>query len=340
MSLTLTLTGRIWGEPTPTPSPRKVIEKRVEYLEKKIEVEKKDKGQYFLKKGIQLKLDDIESFARFLQLVFIQDTLTSKWIGSFSNYDIRTSLELTKDLISSPHLSMDEFLKLYVEKDIALNNKEFTIKPFRIKNALVKRTYLSYPVNHHPFIQNIFYCGGNVNTSPLLGLRILQVLTDRKSDRSADDSFLSVSQILDYFSAMGFDRSMVYKHLQFLLSKGLISSYDPSIADINYSRSVELTPSGSEHYYWGLNDIDYAYIMLEVTPITDKRFFELLSKQYYGFRYKFQLTKQFLDYLEREDLLYCKVPNHISYSGQKVIHTRFDWQRKILDKHIEKKYQL
>lgn len=321
----------------PTPPPRKIIEKRIEYLDQKIISEKKDRGNYFLNRGIQLTLEDIEGLARFLQLIFLQDEQTSKWIGSFSNYDIRTTLELTKDLISSPHISLDEYLKLYVEKDLAAQDKEYSIKPYRIKNALIKRNYYSYPVNHHPFIQNLYYATGNVNTTPLLSVRILQVLMDRKSDRGANDTFLPVNQILDYFNAMRIERSIVNKHLQFLLAKGLINSYDPSITDIDYSKSVEITPSGTTHYYWTLNDLDYIHSMLEVTPITDKHFYNMVDINYYKFTNKLELLTNFLDYLEGEDALYCKVPEHLSYKGQNVINKRFDWQRKIITKKLQVK---
>lgn len=320
----------------PTPPPRKIIEKRIEYLDQKIVNEKKDKGRYFLNRGIQLKLEDIEGLARFLQLVFLQDSQTSKWIGSFSNYDIRTTLELTKDLISSPHISLDEYLKLYVEKDLAHADKGFSIRSYRIKNALIKRNYYSYPVNHHPFIQNLYYSTGNVNTTPLLSVRILQLLMDRWSDRGAEDKFLLVAQILDYFNAMGLERSVVNKHLQFLLTKGLINSYDPSILDIAYSKSVELSPSGIAHYYWSLNDLDYIHSMLEVTPITDKHFYESLENTYYNFQgtNKLELLLRFFNYLEAEDAIYCAIPNHISFNGQKVIQKKFDWQRKLLERKI------
>ncbi|TXJ22294.1 MAG: hypothetical protein E6Q24_21245 [Chitinophagaceae bacterium] len=318
----------------PTPSPKRIIEKRIEYLDGKIEIEKRHKAQYFFKKGITIELRDIEGFVKLLQTIFLQDHRTSKWIGSFSNFDIRTSLEITRDIISSPHLSIGEFLKAYVVKSGSGDNEEDVIKPYRIKNALVKRRYNSYPVKHHPYVQNLYYCNGDVNTSPLLSIRVLQVLKDRKQDTGAADSFFSVSQLIGYFHAMTVEQTTIHKTLQFLLSHGLIRSYDPSIIDIDYSKKVEVTPSGLEHYYWAINDIDFAYIMLEVTPICDRDFFDDLNASYNTPNNKFRLTKLFLDYLEREDATYCKVPNHPSYDGQKVIHIRFDWLRQVLERKI------
>lgn len=319
----------------PTPPPRKVIEKRIAYIEDLVETEKAQKGQYFLKKGIRLELQNIEGFVRYLQVVFLQDSLTSKWIGALANYDIRTCLEITKDLIASPHISIDEFLKAYIAGNGIYDNDSYVIKPYRIKRAIIKRNYHSYPVNHHPYIQNLFYAIGDVNTSPLLALRILQVLYDRKTDASAEDHFIQVSQLLDYFNAMSIDRNITRKHLQFLLSKGLVNSYDPSIIDIDFSKSLEITPSGNEHYYWCINDYDYSFIMLEVTPITDKLFFKSIQDTYYYSQNKSQLIIDFLNYLEEEDLLYCKVPPHIAYNGQRYINERFERVRNVLKKKLK-----
>ncbi|TCJ14440.1 hypothetical protein EPD60_10645 [Flaviaesturariibacter flavus] len=115
--------------------------------------------------------------------------------------------------------------------------------------------------------------------------------------------------------------------------KGLVSSYDPSIGDIDFSKSIELTPSGAEHYYWCINDTDYAHTMLEVTPITDRILFRQFSDEYYHPRTKFEITIKFITYLENEDMAYCKVPDHVAYNGQKFIRKRLDWQKQLLERN-------
>jgi hypothetical protein len=316
----------------PTPPPRKIIEKRIEFLEKKINLEKNTKGQYFLDRGIPLEISNIEGFVKYLQGVFLREENVSKWIGSLSNFDIRRCLELTRDLIASPHLSIDEFLKVYVS-DPTSNDEQEPIKLFRIKNALVKRIYDSYPVGNHKYIQNLFYLTGNVNATPLLAIRILQVLIDKKNDKS-DDNYITVDQLLDYFSAMGIDRSISMRHLDFLLNKGLILSYDPTILTIENSKRVEISPSGFEHYLWSLNDNDYLFLMLEVTAIADRSFYFYLEEFYYQWHHRNQVTLDFINYLENEDVTYCHIPDHIAYSGQHLIFKRFKWRKELLSKWI------
>ncbi|MBK7738823.1 MAG: AAA family ATPase [Saprospiraceae bacterium] len=203
----------------PMPKPKKIIEKRIEFIQKRITTTGIEKGRYFLDRGIKLEISNIGEFVKFLQSIFLSDEYVAKWIGHFANYDIRRCLELTKDIIASPHLSLDELLKTYITGHSEENDRKYEIKPYKIKNALIKRVYTSYPINNHPFIQNLFYLTGNLNTSPILSLRALQVLMDRRNERSKEDNYIKVDQILDYFNAMGIDRSITSKHLDLLLKK-------------------------------------------------------------------------------------------------------------------------
>ncbi len=323
----------------PTPSPKKIIEKRIEYISKKIDLEKATKGQYFLGRGIKITLENLEGFVKYLQLVLLRDESVSTWIGTFSNFDTRRCLDLTKDIISSPHLlSVDEFFKAYVLNKNILNNPDSPIKLYKIRNALLKKVYTSYPVNHHSFVQNVFYCIHDVNTSPLISLRILQVLVDRKNE-SGEDNYVQVNQLLDYFFGMSLDRSLINKHLQFLLSNGLIISFDPTITSIDFAKKVELSPSGMTHYLWGIGELDYIFTMLEVTPITDRVFFSDLQGKYYRYDTKFELLLKFIDYLESEDRKYCHLPTHISYKGQSIISQRYNWLKTSTQKKMDKFYR-
>jgi hypothetical protein len=318
----------------PTPPAKKIIEKRIDFLERKIEIESNSKGQYFLKRGIKLEIQSIESFVKYLQGIFLRDHNVAKWVGSFSNLDIRRCLDLTRDIIASPHLSLDEFLKAYTFNKKSTDEEESPVRPSRIKNAIIKKFYDCYPINNHMYVQNLFYFSGNANTTPLLSLRLLQVLVDRQNDKG-EDNYLTIDQLLDYFNGMGIDRSITLKHLDLLLKKGLIFSYDPTILSISDSNKVEISPSGFEHYLWGLNDNDYLFAMLEVTPITDETFYNLIEDNYYYWEEKNNLMIEFLHYLGKEDKVYCHLPEHISYKGQNVIFKRFKWRRDLMQKWIK-----
>lgn len=298
----------------PVPSPKKIIEKRIEFLEKKLLIEKTTKGRYFVGRGIKLEIPSLEKFVKFLQNVFLTDDQVARWIGDFANYDIRRCLDLTRDIISSPHLPLEDLVKAWVSGKIQSTN-DFEIKKYRIKNALLKRVYNSYPVNNHQYIQNLFYITGNLNTSPILSLRILKLLSDRRNE-SRDDHFLGVDQVLDYFNGMGIERSLTTKHLDIMLKKGLLYSYDPTVVNIHDSKRIEISPSGIEHHFWALNDNDYLFVMIEVTPVSDRDLFRGFEERYYDWNARNGVQYEFIDYLLDEDKMYVHVPTHKAYNGQ------------------------
>lgn len=297
----------------PVPSPRKIIEKRIKFLEKKLISNEGTRGNYFLSRGIKIEIPNLEKFVKYLQKIFLADDQVARWIGHFANYDIRRCLDLTRDIVSSPHVQLEEFVKTWVSGKLGQGDAE--IKKYKLKHALLKRIYNAYPVNNHSYIQNLFYITGDLNTSPFLALRILRLLIDRKNERG-DDSYLLVDQILDYFSGMGVDRSITSKHLDLMLKKALVYSYDPTIINISDSRKLEISPSGLEHYYWALNDYDYLYIMAEITPISDSEVFDVISRGYYNWKERDEVRLAFLEYLANEDKICCHIPSHHAYAGQ------------------------
>ena len=316
----------------PTPLPKKIIEKRIEYLQKKLNSNDQTKVQYFMGRGIKLEISNIEYFVKCLQRIFLKDDIVSKWIGNFANLDIRRCLDLTREMMASPHLSIDDLFKTY----FAGNKEDLPIDPYKIRSALVKKLYTSYPVGHHSFIQNLYYCINDLNTSPILSIRVLQLLLDKKNDRTQDDAFMMVNQVLDYFSNMGFERSVILKHLDFLLKKGLIYSYDPTITDINNSKRIEISPSGHEHYIWGFYDNDYLFMMIEVTPVADSELFYFLQNSYYGWNKGSEVLLAFIEYLEVEDRFFCTIPDHPSYKGQVQILGRLNWRKERLKRFLRR----
>ncbi|HMH24703.1 MAG TPA: hypothetical protein VK563_23165 [Puia sp.] len=316
----------------PTPAPSKIIEKRIEYLQEIITSDEQTKVKYFLGKGIKLEISNIEYFVKCLQQIFLKNPLILKWVGNLSNLDIRRCLDLTRDIIASPQLSFEE---LFATRFTG-RHEEFPIKEYKVKNAIIKKTYTSYPTGHHSFVQNLFFAIDNLNSSPILSIRILQLLLDRKNQRNKEDDFLAIGTVIEYFGNMGIESMTTLNHMDFLLKKGLINSYDPTILDINQSKKVELSPSGHEHYAWGFYDDDYLFMMIEVTPITDQDLYNYISEYYYNWNYKNNIILHFLNFLEAEDKQFCIIPDHLSYSGQKQILNRYKWRKQRLERFISK----
>ncbi len=300
----------------PVPSPKRVIQKRIEYIEEKIsEAKERESGSYFFSRGIKLNIKDLKTFITCLQKVFLETGNVALWLGNLSNYDIRRCLDLARDVMTSPYLKVSELYKAYILKT-SLGIPEHTIK-----KAIIRGKYDIYPIGQHSFVQNIYALNTEITTTPLLGLRILQLLKDVQfKDIQGTQTYINIDQIYDYFSAMSIEHRVVSFWLDAMLKSGLCLSYDPTIKDISEAKKIEISPSGVQHLMWGLHDTTYMMSMLCVTPLLEQDTFSALEKLFKGSSLKDsweKISTLFIDYLLREDALYCNVPEHEAYNGQK-----------------------
>lgn len=298
----------------PVPSVERVIERRIRYLLKKLETgDETQRHEYFFGRGIRLDIKNITAFAVSINRVFVETRATSNWLGSLANYDIRRMLELTREVIASPHLPLEELLKAH------LTRTSMAVNEWKIKAAIIKRKYDIYPSGEHPFVQNVYSLSEESPTSPLLGLRILQLLRDAQVRIDCERRiFVRVTDIHEYFNSMGIHARVTSIWLEELLSTGLVLDYDPTVKHITDSSRLEISSSGKVHLIWGTTDQDYVTSMKEVTPIRDKDDYELLREHYrfgYSQRWRESLAA-FIDYLLNEDSRWCTIPNHKTFNGQ------------------------
>lgn len=322
----------------PTPLPRTVLQKRIEYLDLKLRDERRQPGHgYFIKRGIGLSIENLTAFTAALQAIFLRAAEVSTWIGNLANNDIRQSLEIARAVVTSPHLSVDELITAYLtgkrpagapHRTTQSQNKrrrhphvatELDIPLYKVKRALIRGRYHIYPGEPNRYVRNIFAMEDEIETSPLLGLRLLQLLEDAGQSDS-NDPFVTVEQIVEYSRAMLVDSHVTLAWLSRMLNAGLCRSYDPTVTDINNVVKVELSPAGFQHIRWGLRDVDYMQAMLEVTPLVDQVMYERLqrlSQEPAKVVWQDKL-RCFVEYLIAEDAKYCRVPpEHQAYSAQR-----------------------
>jgi energy-coupling factor transporter ATP-binding protein EcfA2 len=301
----------------PTPSPKTVLTKRIEYIESRLADEKRESGTgYFLARGIPLSIENLRAFSATLQAAFLKTGQVSVWIGNLANNDIRRCLDITKDIIASPHLKVHELLKA------AIADSDVVVPRYKIKRALFKGQYDIYPVGVNSYVRNI-YALDEVETTPLLGLRILRLLRDaQKSD--ASNPFVTFDHIIEYCRAMMIDASATRAWLSRLLEAGLCLSYDPTVTTVDAAGKLELSLAGYQHLRWGVHDCDYAQTMLEVTPLVEREVFDQLTslgKRPHSTVWRDKLSC-FVDYLIAEDEKYCQVQDHPAYPTQKRLTTQ------------------
>ena len=309
----------------PSPPPDIVLRKRVEYIEAKIkDDERPERGKgYFFGRGIDLSIDNLKAFTSSVQAVFINTGEVATWIGNLGNHDIRRCLQLTREIVGSPHIHVDEMLKaVYAHTSLEID-------PNNAKLAMIRGKYDIYPVGQNAFVQNIFAITTEFGTSPLLGLRILQLLESTHFQQAEGEArYVAVSHVVEYCNAMNIERRTILGWLDNMLKAGLILSYDPRQTSIDAVLRVEISPSGYQHLMWGRTDWAYLESMLEVTPLHDQSVHhELFELMKVGLPYAFrQAIRLFVLYLIDEDSKYCVIPDHGQYDDQRRLKERLDHQ--------------
>src|SRR6516162_9101825 len=92
----------------PTPPPREVFRKRLEYLKAKMRPSGKTQGLYDAGKGFRVKLESLEAFASAIEDIFVRQDYISNRLGSLANYNIRKTLALARRVITSSALNIED----------------------------------------------------------------------------------------------------------------------------------------------------------------------------------------------------------------------------------------
>jgi hypothetical protein len=244
----------------------------------------------------------------------LNSSKTAYWIGCLANHDVRRVLEVSRDLINSPHLGFDETFKAYVV------GNAIHVRPFKIRKALIRGRYDIYSPESHKYLHNVFDLNGEIQTSPLLGLRILQALKDADIRHGETRSkYISKADLVMYLCGMGLERRAISLWLDALLKRALVLNYDPTCVDESTATRVEISPTGELHLFWGCADYDYLFAMAETTPVRKEGAFVEMQRIYTERRTRHDysaVVADFIRYLVAEDEIFAQVPDHESYNGQ------------------------
>lgn len=309
----------------PTPSPREVFSKRIDYLSKKVKEQKNgidNKREYFSQKGIKISIQDIESFAKILEDIFVEHDYTSKLLGELTNYNIRRTLFLSHRVITSPIIKIEDLVKSF-----SVNNQTITFTKF--VDSLIRGDYEIHKIGDIPEIHPIFQVDSSISQSPLLQLRILSLLRSvYYSGRTIEEKHLNVESIISYFEAIGCSEIAVDKALQTLLSAKLIELYDVSSIDLSSKQKLAISFKGLAHIKLATKNNVFFYQMALTTPILDEDTIIKIQNFYKDSNLNFlsklnHIKKTFLDYLIEQDKFFVNIPSTSleQYDNQKEIIT-------------------
>jgi cold shock CspA family protein len=297
-----------------TPATELVLRRRIEYIEDKVSQEEPGAStSYFVSRGFQLDIGNIKAFAACLQTVFLNTGQVAEWIGRLANQDIRRCLQLTREVIASPHIKIADLLKAYLDKPTMIVDAD------DIKLALIRGKYDIYYPTVQSFVQNLFNLTPEIETTPLLPLRILAFLDAAFQGNADNDArYVLVDQITEYFQTMNIDARATRICLDVMLRKGLCLSYDPTSEGIAQSMKVEIAPAGHQHLQWAQRDWVYFESMAEVTPMYNHTAADTI-RHCLGTpspHLRRSAIGTLIAYILEEDRHFCLIPKHPMYAAQ------------------------
>ncbi|TAY82970.1 AAA family ATPase [Rhizobium leguminosarum] len=262
----------------PTPPPREVFRKRIDYLRTKLEVDNKGRGRsYFSERGIKISVENLARFCSILEDVFVNHEYTSKTLGELSNYNIRRTLTLSRRVITSSVFKISDLLTSYATgEQIASNFTKFL-------SALMRGDYELYKQGDGHEIYPIFQADKDIRQSPLMLLRILSLLdVVANNGKTVDEKHLSIQSIYDYFEPTGCTEASVNSGIQVLLDNNLIEAFDPSVRDLSPGQKVSISFAGKAHLTLALYNPVFFTQMAFTTAITDPDIARQLRSIYFS----------------------------------------------------------
>ena len=226
----------------PVPSTKEVLRKRIDFIKEKLDGDQTQSGEYFLKKGIRLNLMDIKAFAFCIEEIFINTEYLGRVVGWLSNHDIRRGLQIAQRIITSPILSIEDLVNLYVTGNRTLINQR------KIRQALILGNSNGFIQDDSNFVLNVFQVANTSITTPLAKLSILRVLMDRDfQGNSPENTYMTIEDIVNYCEPMGILRAAVMHHCKEFLEYRLVEPYDPTESDVYLGQRVKVTHAGRLH---------------------------------------------------------------------------------------------
>ncbi|WP_273978764.1 cold shock domain-containing protein [Vibrio parahaemolyticus] len=326
----------------PTPSPRAVFEKRIEYLKNKLVIgDISERKEYLTAKGIRIELKDVSKFAQVLEEVFVNNNFTAKTLGELTNYNIRSIMALSRRIITSPVMRIEDLISAYLKTDPVNYNKFI--------DALIRGDYEAYRISSgEDFgVIPVFQVNSKINHSPLLNLRILALLRAvQHGGRDVEERHLTVASICQYFEVLGIGSLEVECCLKELVSLRLLEPYDPSVSILSDTQRLAITYKGNAHYELSTKNSVYFYQMALTTAISSPELADKIREVYKStvpFTEKTsEIRRLFAEYLLTEDKKYFQInANKQQYESQVALATDinvFSTDKNGNSRHVQDNY--
>ena len=301
----------------PTPPPREIFRKRLDYLRSKLKPDGKTVGVYDAG-SFRVKLENLEAFATAIEDIFVLQDYISNRLGSLANYNIRKTLGLARRVITSSALNIEDLLKSYVA------GNQRPLSPDRFMRTLILGDHNLFKKGDADFIFPVFDVSTEIAQSPLVYIRILALLKAVHDARSSDKSrFLSVSSVVQYFDGVGYSEAAVDNALTSLMQASLVEAHDPSMGTLASGQRVAIYHSGLAHLELALfNRIFFEQLALTASisnPDVAKKIRDhFFSGEPIEQRMR-RVREEFANFLLQEDANFGRIPEAEQYDVQKAV---------------------
>lgn len=267
------------------PPVREVIESRRNYLRDVLEREPDARHRTRTRLGLHQNFQwsvDSEDLIQIVSRVLLEEPDVSSWLGKLCNFDISRILQLCEQIILSPHIRVEDLLKMHVE------GAPDTLR-WRVLKAIISPRSHQLLEREGDIVFNIFGASLEQSWVPLLPARVLALLRDhetRELTRREDfPGFMTTARLRELFYLhLNVPARALDVVLERLLNSALIESYVPIERAVEREDlRVKITPRGKLHLDWARSEPTYVRMMGEVDLIGDEGLVEALRRAHARF---------------------------------------------------------
>lgn len=254
-----------------------VVKRRLELSARYLADNVEERLEYQTSSGIRFTYPKT-MIGEFLKEVYVQifdeHPNASKVIQGLAGRDVRKALEIFEGVLRSGHLS-EESITSKVR-----GGAEFAVSEDVILKTVMRGDYKFFS-DHSGFIGNIFHTEETwERPSSFLVSDILHWLYENRKSvgQIGLEGYFTVDHLSASFELLGYVSTDVCAAVSYLLRKGLIEADHFGNKIQSGEDSVKITSSGFIHLRILIEQVEYLYSVLSVTPLRDRKVAEAVSK--------------------------------------------------------------